>query len=164
MAQGTYDCAISSITITPERKKEMLFTDSYWTAGQQVVVQKDNTIITGNKTLSGKIGVQLGTTGDLEVQKIKGATSKPYDTIDLAFLDLMNGQISAVVCDNPVSMFYVNQYPDKLKAVGIPFTSEGYGIAVAKGKTSLLKSLNDGIKTCKDDGTMDKLAVQWKVK
>ena len=164
MAQGTYDCAISSITITADRKKEMDFTDSYWTAGQQVVVQKANTSITGNKTLSGNIGVQLGTTGDLEVQKVKGAVSKPYDTIDLAFLDLMNGQISAVVCDNPVSMFYVNQYPDKLKAVGSAFTSEGYGIAVAKGKTSLLKSLNDGIKACKDDGTMDKLAVQWKVK
>jgi polar amino acid transport system substrate-binding protein len=30
MAQGTYDLAISSITITEDRKKEMLFSDPYF--------------------------------------------------------------------------------------------------------------------------------------
>jgi polar amino acid transport system substrate-binding protein len=164
MAQGTYDAAISSITITPDRQKAMLFSDPYWLAGQLVIVQKSNNTIKDNKTLTGDVGVQLGTTGDLEVQKITGAKSKPYDTIDLAFLDLINGQINAVVCDNPVAMYYVNQYSDKIKAAGPVFTNEGYGIAVAKGKTDLLARFNDGIKAVKNDGTMDKLAAQWKVK
>ena len=53
-----------------------------------VVVRKDNTTITGKDTLAGKVGVQLGTTGDIEVQKIKAATTKPYDDIGLAFQDL----------------------------------------------------------------------------
>jgi len=30
MAQGTYDAAISSITITEDRKKDMLFSDPYF--------------------------------------------------------------------------------------------------------------------------------------
>jgi polar amino acid transport system substrate-binding protein len=38
MAQGTYDCAISCITITPERAQQMLFSIPYYTAGQIVVV------------------------------------------------------------------------------------------------------------------------------
>ena len=37
MAQGTYDVAISSITITEDRKKDMLFSDPYFEAGQLVV-------------------------------------------------------------------------------------------------------------------------------
>ena len=52
MAQGTYDAAISSITITDDRKKDMLFSDPYYAAGQMVVVRKDNTTITGKDSRS----------------------------------------------------------------------------------------------------------------
>ncbi len=81
MAQGTYDAAISSITITDDRKKEMLFSDAYYSAGQMVVVRKDNSLITGKDNLTGTVGAQIGTTGAIEVQKIKGATLKSYDDI-----------------------------------------------------------------------------------
>jgi polar amino acid transport system substrate-binding protein len=161
MAQGMYDAAISSITITEERKKDMLFSDPYFAAGQLVVVKIDNTAIKGKDTLAGQVGVQLGTTGDIEVQKIKAATPKPYDDIGLAFQDLMNGQIQAVVCDNPVALLYVGKYSDKLKAVGSVFTDENYGIAVAKGKTDLLKKINDGLKAVKSEGLIDQYAKKW---
>lgn len=161
MAQGTYDVAISSITITEDRKKDMLFSDPYFAAGQLVVVRKDNTTITGNDTLTGQVGVQLGTTGDIEVQKIKTATPKPYDDIGLAFQDLMNGQINAVVCDNPVALLYVGENADKLKTAGNVFTNENYGIAVAKGKEDLLQKINAGLKAIKAEGVIDQAAKKW---
>jgi polar amino acid transport system substrate-binding protein len=161
MAQGTYDAAISSITITEERKKDMLFSDPYFAAGQLVVVRKENTTITGKNSLTGQVGVQLGTTGDIEVQKIATAKTKPYDDIGLAFQDLMNGQINAVVCDNPVALLYVGKNADKLKTVGNVFTDENYGIAVAKGKTDLLKKINAGLAAIKAEGVIDKAAQKW---
>ncbi|HSW58713.1 MAG TPA: basic amino acid ABC transporter substrate-binding protein [Dehalococcoidales bacterium] len=161
MAQGMYDAAISSITITEARKKDMLFSDPYFAAGQLVVVRKDNTTIKGKDTLSGLVGVQLGTTGDIEVQKIKGATTKPYDDIGLAFQDLMNGQVQAVVCDNPVALLYIGRNADKLKAAGNVFTEENYGIAVAKGKTDLLNKINAGLKAIKADGSIERFAQKW---
>jgi polar amino acid transport system substrate-binding protein len=161
MAQGLYDAAISSITITEDRKKDMLFSDPYFAAGQLVVVRKDNTTITGKDTLKGTVAVQLGTTGDIEVQKIKNATSKPYDDIGLAFQDLMNGQVDAVVCDNPVALLYVGKNADKLKTVGAVFTDENYGIAVAKGKTDLLAKINSGLKAIKSEGVIDRASQKW---
>ena len=161
MAQGTYDAAISSITITADRAKDMLFTDSYFEAGQIITVQKSNTTITSKDNLTGNVGAQLGTTGAMEVEKIKGATLKTYDDIGLAFQDLMNGQIVAVVCDNPVALNYVGKYPDKLKTVGVAFTDENYGIAVAKGKTDLLAKLNAGIKAVKAEGLIATLTKKW---
>jgi polar amino acid transport system substrate-binding protein len=161
MAEGMYDAAISSITILPSRQKDMLFSDPYFAAGQLVVVRKDNTTITGKDTLKGKVGVQLGTTGDIEVQKISGATTQPYDDIGLAFQDLMNGQVDAVVCDNPVAVQYVNKNSDKLKTAGAVFTDENYGIAVAKGKTDLLNRINDGLKAIKAQGIIDQAAQKW---
>jgi polar amino acid transport system substrate-binding protein len=161
MAQGMYDAAISSITITDSRKKDMLFSDPYFAAGQIVVVKIDNTTIKGKDTLSGQVGVQLGTTGDIEVQKIKAATTKPYDDIGLAFQDLMNGQVQAVVCDNPVALLYVGQNSSKLKTVGSVFTDENYGIAVAKGKTDLLNKINAGLKAIKSQGLINQYSQKW---
>jgi polar amino acid transport system substrate-binding protein len=161
MAQGTYDAAISSITITEDRKKEMLFSDPYYAAGQIVVVQKSNTTVTSKDNLTGNVGAQLGTTGAMEVEKMAGVTLKNYDEIGLAFQDLMNGQIVAVVCDNPVAAQYVVTNPDKLKTVGTVFTDEYYGIAVAKGKTDLLKKINEGLKKVLDEGIIHELEEKW---
>jgi polar amino acid transport system substrate-binding protein len=161
MAQGMYDAAISSITITEDRKKDMLFSDPYYAAGQIVVVQKSNTTVNSKDDLTGKVGAQLGTTGAMEVEKIATAQPKTYDEIGLAFQDLMNGQIEAVVCDNPVAVQYVVTNPDKLKIVGTVFTNEFYGIAVAKGKTDLLEKINDGIKKVLDEGIIKTLEEKW---
>jgi polar amino acid transport system substrate-binding protein len=161
MAQGTYDAAISSITITEDRKKDMLFSDAYFEAGQMVTVQKANTTITGKATLKGTVGAQLGTTGAMEVEKISGVTLKTYDDIGLAFQDLMNGQVDAIVCDNPVALEYVGKNPDKLKTAGDVFTDEFYGIAIAKGKTDLQAKINAGIKAIKTNGKIDEIIAKW---
>jgi polar amino acid transport system substrate-binding protein len=161
MAQGTYDAAISSITITADRQKQMLFSNPYFAAGQIVVVQKSNTTIKGKDTLTGNVGAQIGTTGAIEIGKLSAVTSKTYDDISLAFQDLMNGQINAVVCDNPVAVQYVNANSSKLKIVGTTFTDESYGIAVANGKTDLLAKINAGLALVKAAGTIDELAAKW---
>jgi polar amino acid transport system substrate-binding protein len=161
MAQGTYDASISSITITVDRQKDMLFSNPYYGAGQIIVVQKNNTTITSKDNLTGNVGAQLGTTGAMEVAKITGVTLKNYDEIGLAFQDLMNGQINAVVCDNPVAAQYVVTNPNKLKTVGGVFTDEFYGIAVAKGKTDLLKKINEGLEKVLNEGIIEELEAKW---
>ncbi len=54
----------------------------------------------------------------------------------------MNGQIDAVVADNPLAIGYVGHEPDKLKTVGTVFTDENYGIAVCKIRPELLAKIN----------------------
>jgi len=162
IAQCQYDMAISAMTITEERKEAFLFSDPYFAAGQIVTVQKDNTDITGKDDLAGKIiGAQIGTTGSFEVEKIEGATLKTYDDIGLAFQDLMNGQIDAVIADNPLAWEYEGKNPDKLKTVGEVFTSEDYGIAVCKTKGDLLEKINTGLRAVKAEGLIDELIDKW---
>jgi polar amino acid transport system substrate-binding protein len=139
MAQDAFDAAISSITILPTRAENMLFSDPYYVAGQMIVVQKNNTSISGPDSLKGKkLGAQLGTTGESYAQGVEGTTVKSYGQIGLAIADLLNGQTDAVICDTPIANSYVTKNADALKTVGEPLTSENYGIAVAKGKTDLL--------------------------
>ncbi|HEX9019186.1 MAG TPA: basic amino acid ABC transporter substrate-binding protein [Anaerolineaceae bacterium] len=157
-----FDAAISAITITEDRKKNMAFSDPYVNAGQLITVGINTNGISGPADLKGKkISVQLGTTGEIEAKKIEGATVKPFDTADLAFLELVNGQVDAAIVDSPTSMIYVNKFKDKIKTAGQPFTDEHYGIAVCKKNTDLLKSINTGLAAIKADGTVDKLYTKW---
>jgi polar amino acid transport system substrate-binding protein len=162
MAQGSYDAAISSITITPGRAAQMLFSDPYFTAGQTITVKKDNTSITGQPSLVGKkLGVQLGTTGEILANGISNATVRSYNEIGLAFQDLLNGQIDAVICDTPIANNYVSKNSTALKTVGAPLSTEDYGIAVAKGNTALLTKINSGLAQIKADGTINQLVTKW---
>ncbi len=162
VAQGEYDAAISVITITPERQRQMLFSDPYYNAGQVIVVRSDETALQSPADLAGRrAGAQLGTTGAMEIEKVPGALLKTYDTIDLAFLDLLNGQIDAVVVDNPLAQGYVARYAGKLRIAGAPFTDEWYGIAVAPGRTDLLERINRGLQQVRESGQFAALEQQW---
>lgn len=162
MATCQYDAAISAMTITEDRKKEFLFSEPYFAAGQVVTVRADESAITGKDMLTGKtIGVQLGTTGEIQANDIAGATVKSYDDIGLAFQDLMNGQVDAVIADNPLALGYVGQNPDRLMTVGDVFTDEDYGIAVCNTKPDVLEKINAGLAAVKADGTIDRLIDKW---
>lgn len=162
MAGCQYDLSISAMTITPERAEQFAFSDPYFAAGQVVTVQASNNDINGPEDLAGyTVGVQLGTTGDIEAQNMEGVTVKNYDDIGLAFQDLINGQIDAVIADNPLALGYVGQNPGVLKTVGEVFTDEYYGIAVCATNTELLDQINQGLAAVKAEGLIEELTEEW---
>jgi len=158
----TYDVAIAAISASDERKAVMNFSDPYINAGQIVVIRKDETGITSKDDLAGKtVAAQLGTTGEIEAKKIPDVDYKPYDSYELAFLDLSNGQISAVIADYPTALAYIGKNPDMLTTTGSVFTDESYAIAFCKSKTDLLEKINTGLKAVIADGTVSALEQKW---
>lgn len=165
LAAGKYDAVCSSVTITDERKKAMDFSIPYVNAGQVLVVQKSLKGMDKLAQFTGKkVGAQIGTTGALEISKTAGVIAKTYDEIGMAFEDLINGRIDAVVCDSPVAAQYALQnakYKAKLKIVGVPFTKEEYGVAVKKGNKAVLDLINDGLKKVQKKGINKKIEKKW---
>jgi len=163
LAAGEFDVVASACTITDERKQSVDFTDPYFNAGQSIAVLADNDTIKTVEDLKGKrIGVQLGTTGDMEASKIEGAEVKRYEEITLAFQALANGDVDAVVNDTPTSADIIKANPEiKAKIVGEPFTNEFYGIAVNKGKPEIRDALNKALAEIKADGTYDQIYRKW---
>lgn len=162
ISQCQFDIAIAAITITDERKQNMLFSDPYINAGQIVVVRKDETAIKGFADLNGKtVAAQLGTTGAIEAEKIPDVTFKPYDSYDLAFLDLQNAQVDAVIVDYPTALGFIAKNPEKLTTAGDVFTDESYGIAVCKSKPELVEKINAALKALKDEGKIKELETKY---
>jgi polar amino acid transport system substrate-binding protein len=162
---GEYDAVMSSVTITDERKQTMDFSVPYINAGQILVVRKELQGVDKLEQLKGKgVGAQIGTTGSFEIEKVPGVTLKTYDEIGLAFEDLTNGRIEAVVCDTPVAAQFALQnenYKGKLKIVGKPFTEEFYGVAVKKGNSKTLELINKGLNKVLKTPAYDKIFAAW---
>ena len=159
---ATIDGAISAMTITDERKQKVNFTVPYYKSGLATAVKADNQDIKSFDDLDGKrIGVQTGTTGEIEANKVPNAKVTSYDTIDGAFMDLTNGAIDAVVNDFPVTAYYIAQGNDQVKMVGDLKTSEYYGIAIPKQKPEVLEKVNAALKTLKENGKYAEIYKKW---
>jgi len=165
-----FDAVMSSATITDERQKIIAFSDPYIEVGQVVVVRSDSQIKGAPDLANGAVvGVQTGTTGEeaaLSEAKVADANLKRYPTIDLAFAELANNTIDAVIADSPTVGNYVSQeqYKGKVQVVGEPFTTESYGIAVQQGDTELLNAINAALAQLKSNGTIDQLKQKYSIK
>jgi polar amino acid transport system substrate-binding protein len=162
VAQGTYDAAISSITIREDRLADMSFSDPYFVAKQIIVTKTDSDITEISGLVGKKVGVQTGTTGDIEASAVEGVDVTGYDEIGMAFVALLGGQIDAVVCDTPVASGYVAKY-SSLKTVAEFPTIEEYGIAMPKGSDELMQKINEGLAEAIADGVIDDLVQKWLV-
>jgi len=165
---GKYDAVMSSVTITDERKQTMDFSVPCINAGQILVVKSEVSGVATLADLKGKtVAAQIGTTGAFEIDKYADVKKKEYDEIGLAFADLANGRIDAVVCDTPVAAQYAlqnDEYKGTLKIVGEPFTDEYYGVAVNKGNKKVLDLINKGLQKVLDSGENMTLETKWQVK
>lgn len=166
LQQGDRDLLVSAITITPERQQTMDFTQPYFDAQQLIAVKQGAKV---NKFIDLKpliVGVQTGTTGDEVVSKLKGKTStgiKRFESTPLALKELEAGGVDAVVADNGVVIHYLaNNTSAKFTSVTDPaFQAEHYGIAVRKGNTALLDTLNKGLAGIRSDGTYDRIYAKY---
>jgi ABC-type amino acid transport substrate-binding protein len=161
LARGKYDAAVSSITITEERAREVDFTDPYFEAGQVVAVRAGDASIRGLGDLAGKtIAVQRNTTGHRAAAAVKGATVKDFDAIEPAFLELLASRADAVINDEAPTLHFLRTRPG-IRIAGPRFTEEKYGIAVRKGNADLLRKLNEGLRKVKASGEYERLRARW---
>lgn len=108
------------------------------------------------------IGVQLGTTGDIYASdyEAEGSTIERYNKGADAIQALKQGKIDCVIIDSEPAKAFVGKNSD-LKILDEPFALEDYAIAVSKENAELTKSINDALKTLKDNGTLDQITKNY---
>ncbi len=152
---GSVDIGASGATITAEREAVVDFSAPYWTSNQAVIVMADSGLNIASALSPGaKIGAQIGTTGAKWVQEQlidKGVdvTLVEFNLYPLAVLDLVNGNVDAVVQDEPASRASVAA-DARLLIAGVIETGEQFGFFVANGDPKgILPKINDGLQQLK---------------
>mgnify|MGYP002625571651 CR=1 FL=1 len=155
---GSIDFIAAGMTATEERRKNVDFSEPYYSSKQTIIVRSDTNTVSSVKDLAGKsIGVQSGTTGEIyATEEVEKASVKSFKTGIDASLALKNGAIDSIILDELPAKEIVRRNPE-LKIIDDDFFTDEYAIAVKKGNTELLNSINKTIQTIKENGTYQKL-------
>jgi glutamate transport system substrate-binding protein len=153
--QGKVDLIVATYTINDARKQKVGFAGPYYVAGQDLLVKKDNTSITGVESLAGKkVCSAQGSTPlqNLQAKAPQADVSISFDVYTKCLEALKDGRVEAVSTDDVILLGYVAQDED-LKVVGKKFSNEPYGIGVKKEANDFRAFINDTLQKAYDDGT-----------
>lgn len=163
LKNGNIDAIMATMTITPEREKQVDFSKSYFDAGQSLLVKKGSSI-KNIKDLNHKGNIVLGVQGSNSVKNVAKAApnAKVLQLSDYAqaMTALKSGQGMALTTDNGILYGMAAENPG-YEVVGGSFTKEPYGIAVNKNQRRFLRKLNWALGQVEKDGTYNKLLLKW---
>ena len=167
LQNGNIDVIAAAMTISEERDETIDFSDPYYSADQAILVAEGSDFQPSQLSdLSGNaVGSQSGTTGEdvisgmIEDGEFDSSNYSAYDTYVLAVTDLENGNIDAVVLDQPVAQSFAEE-----RNVTVAFvyeTGEQYGFGVRTEDDDLQSALNEGLSAVRDDGTYQDITAEW---
>ncbi len=155
---GKADIAAAGITVTEDRKKIVNFTDTYFVAGQSVIVPKGSSIKSATDLKGKRIGVQGGTTGDIYVAKNFGEPER-FDNAALVCAAITSGRLDAGVIDTTPAEQFVKR-SNSLALLPEPLTTEEYAFAINKDREDLLAMINATLAEMKEEGLIKHIALK----
>ncbi|MGP5202040.1 transporter substrate-binding domain-containing protein [Psychrobacter aquimaris] len=154
-----FDAIIAGMSITPERKEVVEFTDPYFHTGIILIGKKGDDI--SIDALKGQpIASQRSTVASQYLQdEHADADIKLYDTQDNAYLDLTSGRVRAMMSDKVTGLDWLKTDAGKdyeVKGQEISTDEDAMGIALRKGDP-LVAKFNKALAELKENGTYDQI-------
>ncbi len=154
-----FDAAIAGMSITPERKEVVEFSDPYFHSGIILIGKKGDDISV--EGLEGQpVASQRSTVASQYLQdEHDNADIKLYDTQDNAYLDLTSGRVRAMMSDKVTGIDWLKTEAGKdyeVKGQEISTNDDAMGIAFRKGDP-LVAKFNAALAELKANGTYDQI-------
>lgn len=180
VSSGKYDMGMAGMTITEDRLKNVNFSTSYAKGVQSVIVLENSEYTSFEDFYTGfdedgnptgvkdgiKIGVQMGTTGDIYSSSEPAAWGfgkdkvAQYNTGADAVQALLTGKVTAVIIDNEPAKAFVAANKG-LKILEGSYADEDYAICIAKNNEELLAKINKALDELIKDGTVQKIVDKY---
>ena len=165
VSTGKVDMGIAGMTVTEERKNNVDFSDPYYVAEQVIVVPEDSDIASAEDLKNDKkVGVVIGYTADTIVTEDLAhdeanivRANRGIDVVQ----DVKNGRLDAVVIDSYTGIKLAESTGLKVVEDEEAFAAEEYAIAVKKGNSELLETINATLAEMKENGEIEELAAKY---
>jgi polar amino acid transport system substrate-binding protein len=164
-----FDFDINQVSISPERKQAVDFSEGYYDVNQAIVGFQDSPAATATTVgqLQGlKLGAQLGTTSLAFIQEVIKPTSEPfvYNDNNAAKAALDARQVDAIVLDLPTAFYVSSTEIEGTTVIGqFPATAvapEQFGMVFEKGNP-LRDCVDQALTRLKDSGKLDQIEQEW---
>lgn len=162
---GAADFGLAGMTVTEDRLLEVDFSISY-ANGVQAIIVKEGSAITCVDDLYAegaayKVGVQLGTTGDIYASDDFGVELvTQYNNGNEAVLALQNGDVDCVIIDNEPAKAFVAAN-EGLVVLDTSYADEDYAACFAQENDALREAVDAAIEELITDGTIDAIIERY---
>jgi len=154
-----FDAAIAGMSITPERKEVVDFSDPYFHSGI-ILIGKKGDDLTIDSLKGQPIASQRSTVASQYLQdEHSDADIKLYDTQDNAYLDLTSGRVRGMMSDKVTGIDWLKIEAGQnyeVKGNEISSNDDAMGIAFRKGDP-LVAKFNKALSELKANGTYDQI-------
>ena len=162
---GQADAIMAGMTKTSEREKVFTMSDTYYDTKVVIATTKANTISKYEQLKGKKVGVKTGTAAQRFLEKSKdkyGFTLKNFDTGDLMYNSLSAGDVDAVMDDQPVIEYAINQGQNlKISMKGEAVGSFAFGVKKGSKHEHLVTEFNEALAQMKKDGSLEEIINKW---
>ena len=162
---GQADAIMAGMTKTSEREKVFTMSDTYYDTKVVIATTKANTISKYEQLKGKKVGVKTGTAAQRFLEKNKdkyGYTLKTFDTGDLMYNSLSAGDVDAVMDDQPVIEYAINQGQNlKISMKGEAVGSFAFGVKKGSKHEHLVTEFNEALAQMKEDGSLEEIINKW---
>ncbi len=148
------DLVISVLGKTPERERQVMFSETYYTSELVAVINPARNDNIRPSTLGqARIGVRARTAVEQKVRaKYRDAEIVPIETLDEAILQLRSGDVDAVIDDRIMAAYALATMTGVSHLEVLPdlvVDSIECGVAVRQGENELLQLVNEAIRESK---------------
>ncbi len=167
---GQFDVGMDGITIKPERRKQVAFSQPYMVSEQYMMARvkekqfSDAPSFKTNPKLL--VGAQSGTTNFYTAvyELLDGNEKNPrirlYETFGLSMQALKVGDVDTVLTDGVSAKGYVQAFPEIYKVVGKPMGREEFGFIFKTG-SDLVKPVDAALAQLRKDGSLARFDQKW---
>jgi len=164
-----FDFDIGQISITPERREAVDFSDGYYTVGQAVLALRDSPIAGARSVADlrgARLGSAVGTTSLRAITEVVQPVRAPavFNDYHDAVSSVRNGQVDGIVVDLPTAFFITSAEVPEATIVGqLPSLSgapEEFGLLFEKGNP-LLGCVNQALDALRSSGELERMTQQW---
>jgi len=160
LSTNQVDAAISTITITKQRKKNFDFTHPYYFENMATIFPVEKPITQMQQLGGQKIAVQLGTTMEIWLKKnVPNAEIITMDNNNQAIAALKAGHVDLVLMDGAQGAVFSQKNPGLSFAI-IAQSGDGYGLALKK-HAELTKKINQALHILEQNGELAQLKNKW---
>ena len=160
---GKIDCIWNGLTVSPDRKKVMLCSESYMDNHQVLVVPAKSKIKSLKDVKKQTVGVQKGSTAADAVDSTKELKDADIQLLgdNVQILNDLGNGLDAAVMDEVVAKYYTKKDAGKYKVLEDSVTTEKYVIGFRKDDKALCKEVIKQLKAMAKDGTLKKISTKW---
>lgn len=161
LKSGQVDVVVRTFTANCTRWQDINFSETYYTAGQRLLVDRTSTVTSLDQLGGKKVCAAKGSTS------IKTITDHPAKLVPVqvdnwsdCLIMLQQGQVAAVSTDDTILAGMVAQDPN-VQMVGPRITEEPYGIGIPKNNIDMVKFVNGVLERSISNGDWQRSYDKW---